>query len=189
MLTRPVTRPAGTILDGAYHGWADPAGDDPESGVYPFVFDSPDFHLYPEFAYPCLVEAQIAAFAHEVQLYDTPESYYQSQTAEPQFGSQSFIPAGLFAMQEPDQQPLAYAIMRGHVITAERRHNELADGYFHWAKVETLGGTFDVVIPPELLEALPSPGNVISGSFWLSGRLISYPKSRRSFFSKLFRRD
>ena len=37
--------------------------------------------------------------------------------------------------------------------------------------VETLGRTFDVVIDPELLSVRPSAGNVLSGWFWLSGRL------------------
>jgi len=28
-----------TPFEGAFHGWADPQDDDPESGSYPFVFD------------------------------------------------------------------------------------------------------------------------------------------------------
>ena len=32
-------------------------------------------------------------------------------------------------------------------------------------------GTFDAVIDPVLLATEPRPGNVVSGWFWLSGRL------------------
>jgi hypothetical protein len=39
--------------------------------------------------------------------------------------------------------------------------------------VDTLGGTFDVVIDPELLPDRPRAGNVVSGWFWLSGRLLT----------------
>src|SRR5262245_3733248 len=42
-LTSRITRPGGTPLGGAFHGWAAPAGGDPEGGCYPFVFDAPDF--------------------------------------------------------------------------------------------------------------------------------------------------
>ncbi len=33
-------------LDGSFHGWAAPAGDAPDTGCYPFVFDAPDYRLH-----------------------------------------------------------------------------------------------------------------------------------------------
>ena len=55
---------------------------------------------------------------------------------------------------------------------------------FWWALVDTLGGTFDVVIDPELLPAAPRRGNVLQGWFWLSGRISLAPPRKRGWFSR-----
>jgi hypothetical protein len=52
------------------------------------------------------------------------------------------------------------------------RTNQLTGQAFCWALVETLSATYDVVIDPELLDALPQVGNVLHGSFWMSGRIV-----------------
>src|SRR5689334_2564661 len=49
-----VTPPEGTVLDGAFHGWVAPTGDDPESGCYPFVFGAPDFGFHDHLRLPAL---------------------------------------------------------------------------------------------------------------------------------------
>ena len=58
-------------------------------------------------------------------------------------------------------------------MRAERKRNEESGGEFLWAAVDTLGGTYDVVADPSLLEIVPPPGSVLSGTFWLSGRVLS----------------
>jgi hypothetical protein len=172
-LTERITRPDSTVLDGAFHGWADPANDNPESGCYPFVFDAPDFRLHDKLDLPAVIEAQIAAFAHEVSFFASPEAFAASQTHEVKFASQSFIPIGLFSPAgESTEPPESRAFFAGHIRKAEARRNELTGNRFWWALVETLGGVFDVVIDPELIEENPKAGGVLSGAFWLSGRLI-----------------
>src|SRR5262249_2790478 len=81
-LTARITRPDGTELDGAFHGWAAPDEGNPESGCYPFVFDAPDFLLHSQLKLPLLGKAQIAAFAHEVSFYPSPEAHAKAQTGE-----------------------------------------------------------------------------------------------------------
>jgi hypothetical protein len=172
-ITARVDRSDCTPLDGAFHGWADPAEDDPQQGSYPFVFDLPDACLHAELALPAIVPVQIAAFAHEVSIFGSEEEYYASQPDEPRFASQSFIPSGLFTPGgDATVPPQAYAIFTGHVLRAERRTNDLTGRPFFWALVDTLGGIFDVVVDPELLPEPPSAGGILSGSFWLSGRLL-----------------
>lgn len=178
-LTGPVNRPNASDLDGAFHGWADPPDDNPESGCYPFVFDVLDFRRYDGLRFPVAVDARIAAFAHEVFVFGSEGEYTASQQGEIKFSSRSFIPSGLF---KPDADvtatdpPEAYAMFTGHVLEAEKRTNELTGREFHWALVESLGGIFDVVIHPELIESEPRPGGVLSGSFWLSGRVVRPPR-------------
>ena len=59
-----------------------------------------------------------------------------------------------------------------------RPQNAVTRQPFWWALVDTVGGTFDVVIDPALLSNPIRPGNVIAGWFWLSGRFA--PASRHA---------
>jgi hypothetical protein len=45
---------------------------------------------------------------------------------------------------------------------------------FWWARVRTLGGEFDVVADPEIVEGTIVQGGVIGGSAWLSGRIVQH---------------
>ena len=56
---------------------------------------------------------------------------------------------------------------------------------FWWALLDTVGGTFDVVIDPSLLTSPVRAGNVLSGWFWLSGRLQTAPPRRGGWLHKL----
>ncbi len=183
-----VVREGDTPLDGSFQGWADPEQDRPESGAYPLVFDAPDAAAHVELQLPAIAEVQIAAFAHEISSYNTPEAFLASQEDRIKFASQSFIPSGMF---KPDlttlAPPEATAIFTGHVIEAEVRKNSLTGRPFFWALVDTLCGKYDVVIDQSLLARVPSEGGVLSGSFWLSGRLTSFPKQKRSWIGKILR--
>lgn len=172
-LTRRVTRSSGSPLDGAFQGWADPQGDDPENGSYPFVFNAPDFQCDRELTLPSIVQAQVAAFVHELSMFRSEEEYMASQTGELKFAAESFIPSGLFQRGgESIDPPEAQAIFTGRILESEMRMNELTNQPFQWVLVETLGGVFDVIADPEFIEFSPSPGGILLGSFWLSGRLL-----------------
>ncbi len=172
-LSARIRRPEGTPLDGAFHAWADPRRDDPEVGSYPFVFDAPDFACFGMLTIPTILEARIAAFAHELAIFRSEEEYRASLTGDLKYVVQSFIPSGLFT---PDGErivpPEAHALFTGRILEAELRTNELTDRPFQWVLVETYGGAFDVVADPEFLDVEPSPGGILMGSFWLSGRLL-----------------
>ena len=166
-----IRRPGDSVLDGAFQGWADPEPD--AQGAYPFVFDAPDFAMHASLDPPQVVRVQLAAFAHEVEFHESPEVFGASQADLPvKFASQSFAPVGLFDLDgtKPDP-PQAYAMFAGHVTEAGARRNSRTGETFYWALVDTFGGVFDVVIDPALLPAAPSPGGVLQGQFWLSGRI------------------
>jgi hypothetical protein len=174
-ITARVVREPESDLDGAFYGWADPQADDVASGCYPFVFDVPDSGRYANMVIPSVVEAHIAAFAHQVTVYPSVDAYHASQSEKPYFASQSFIPSGLFS---PDGAstvpPQAYAIFTGHITAAAPKTNSLTQERYYWAHVETFGGSFDVVMAPALCDTSPQPGGVLSGSFWLCGRLTQF---------------
>lgn len=170
-----VVRPTHTPLDGTFLAWANPPAGAAGGGEYPFAFDCPDAATHLDLALPAIVTAQVAAFAQQVSLYDSPAAFASSQAAQgARTPSRSFIPSGLVAPTgEPVSPPEPHALIAGHVIEADTRVNAVSGTQYWWALVDSLGGTFDVVIDPELLAEPPHPGQVLSGWFWLSGRLLA----------------
>ncbi len=170
-----VARPSHTPLDGTFLAWANPSGGAASVGDYPFVFDCPDAATHLELALPSTVTAQIAAFAQQVSLYESAADYVSSQASEGVSSpSRSFIPSGLMSPDgTPRDPPEPHALIAGHVLEAATRVNSISGVPYWWALVETVGGTFDAVIDPELLADAPRAGNVVAGWFWLSGRLTT----------------
>jgi hypothetical protein len=168
-----IVRTAHTPLDGTFLGWANPPDESTLAGDYPMAFDCPDAAIHAGLALPAVVVAQIAAFAQQLSVYESVPAYDVAQAAQGMsFPSKSFIPSGLISPGgEPIDPPESHALLAGHVLEAEERRNAVTGHPFWWALVETVGGTYDVVIDPSLLTAIPRAGNVLSGWFWLSGRL------------------
>ncbi len=172
-LTERVSRPDGGALEGAFRGWADPRGDHPESGDYQFVFDVPDYDLNRAVALPSVLDVQLAAFAHELEAYESNEAYKTAQgDVGKKIAPESFLPVGLWTPRgELVDVPEAYAILTGHVLETSIITNPITDSDFCWARIRTLGGELDMVADPLMLNGFLVKGGIISGSFWLSGRL------------------
>jgi len=175
-LTNAIQRES-SELDGGFHAWANPSGEAAEiSGEYPFVFDVPDFLLNDEIKLPRICEIQLTAFAsNEFEVFESEESYYNSLNDEPAMASKSFIPSGLFL---PDDKAIAIepprpiGIFAGEIKEYDLKKNELSGEKFYWFLVETLGGEVDVVADVKLISSEPNIGGIVSGQFWLSGKII-----------------
>lgn len=185
-----VARSSHTPLDGTFIGWANPPEGAAAGGDYPFVFDCPDAAMHENLLLPAVVIVQVAAFAQHLSLYDSPEAYDEARAVEGlTFASKSFIPSGLFSPAgEPVDPPEPHALLVGHVLEAEARQNTVTGTPFWWALVETVGGAFDVVIDPALLSDGPRAGNILSGWFWLSGRLQATAQPRVGWLQRLVAR-
>ena len=181
-----VVRETHTPLDGTFLAWANPPAGAMTGGDYPFAFDCPDAGTLANLALPVRATAQVAAFAQQVTVFADEVAYDASQKAQGQsFPSRSFIPSGLISPAgDPIDPPEPHALFVGHVVEADARRNTVTGHPFWWALVDTLGGTFDVVIDPDLLPDPPRSGNVLSGWFWLSGRIIVAPPRKRSWFAR-----
>ena len=175
-----VIREAHTPLDGTFIGWANPPQDRSLAGDYPLAFDCPDAAVHGGLALPAVVLVQIAAFAQQITAYGSVAAYDAAMTAQGMaFASKSFIPSGLISPSgQPVDPPESHALIAGHVIESAERRNTVTGHPFWWALVETIGGTYDAVIDPSLLPALPRAGTVVSGWFWLSGRLQTGAKPK-----------
>ncbi len=185
-----VTRPTHTPLDATFLAWANPPDGSATGGDYPFVFDCPDASSYAGLTLPALVTLQMAAFAQQVSVYADEAAYEVARTTEGlSFESRAFIPSGLISPEgRPVEPPEPHALFVGHVIAAAERRNSVTGTPYWWALVDTLGGTFDVVIDPVLLPSQPQAGNILSGWFWLSGRIRNEAGGsavKRSWLSRL----
>lgn len=160
-------------LDGAFHAWAEPKDENPESGEYPFVFDAPDFRVYEKQEFPQKCEIQLSAFAsNEFQIFASEQDFYDSQDSEMKFAAKSFIPSGLFNFnKDQTQPPLAFGVFTGEIREFELKTNKMTGENFYWFLVDTLGGEIDVVADPKLITIEPSVGGYLSGQFWLSGKI------------------
>ncbi|VUD64943.1 hypothetical protein TDB9533_03439 [Thalassocella blandensis] len=160
-------------FDGTFHAWLNPQGEEPDSGDFPFVFDIPDRACFAELELPKLTHMNLSAFAHNLSVFEDEQSFYDSQTEEPSFAVESFIPSGLFVDEgASDNQPSAMAFFTGRVVASECKTNPMTGLEFFWAKIKTLGCELDIVVDPALCESLPAPGHIVSGSFWLCGSFM-----------------
>nr|WP_314272069.1 hypothetical protein [uncultured Kingella sp.] len=96
----------------------------------------------------------------------------EAATAEEEFSyaAQSFIPVGMFQNSgNESERPTSHARISGIVRTAETRTNTVSGCPFYHCTIESYGGTWAAVIPPELLPKPSQAGNVLTGIFWLTG--------------------
>ncbi len=166
-------------LDGAFHAWANPSGNDFEnSGEYPFVFDVPDFRTQENIELPKLTEIQLTAFAsNDFQIFANEDDFDSSQKDEIKYSSSFFIPSGLFSINKDGEMdeidpPQAHARFAGEIKEFELKTNEFTGEKFYWFLIATFGGEVDVVADVGLIKEKPNVGGIIRGSFWLSGKII-----------------
>lgn len=162
-----VVIPRGATVNNAFKAWADPDGDN--EGAYPFVFDSPDFHLYDALELPVIEEVQIAAFVENVSVYRSEEELRAANTGALEYAVESFVPLNNFVAESA--MTVAYAKISGRVIETRIIENQKTPESFCWARLRTFGGEVDMVADPALLERTPEEGDIVSGYFWLSGRI------------------
>ena len=176
--------PDDSTLEGHLYAWANPPADGPlDGGDYPFVFAVPDYRALDGMRVPTAARVQVAAFAHELELYATEEAYLAAQDPEMVFAPESFIPAGMFGEEGEEPEPLA--LINGTVLAAERRVNPAGEGFW-WIHLRTLGGEVEVVAEEELVAEPPVVGGVASGEFYLTGRVaLDAPVSRRSWWQRV----
>jgi hypothetical protein len=177
-LTRMIERDS-SELDGGFHAWANLSDENVEvSGDYPFVFDVPDFRTIENLELPRIAEIQLTAFAsNDFKVFAGEEDYQNAQDSELKYASKMFVPSGLFDFDgenwDEKNPPRPIGMFAGEVKAFELKTNALSGEKFYWLLVETLGGEVDVVADPKYVPHEPSIGGIVSGQFWLSGRLIN----------------
>ena len=174
-------------LDGGFYAWANPRQENGEvTGDYPFVFDAPDFRIIENIKIPQTVEIQLTAFAsNDFQIFANEQKYSESQTGEVKMAAKFFIPSGLFDIKDEEidlsiLRPIATFL--GEIIEIELKTNALTGEKFYWLLVDTFGGEIDVVADPKLFPNEPNIGGIVTGQFWLSGRITGAPETKSKLF-------
>ncbi len=178
-LTKIIERDS-SELDGGFYAWSTPSNNEADSGEYPFVFDVPDFRTVPNYQLPQVREIQLTAFAsNDFKIFADEKEFNDSQENELKYAAKSFVPSGLFAFDVDDAsidlsavRPIG--VLSGEIKEYEFKTNELSGEKFYWFLVETLGGETDVVADAKLVLIKPKIGEIVSGQFWLSGKVIVY---------------
>ena len=158
-----------SVLDGYYDCWLITSEQD-----YPLLFESPNFYQTALDGSDIIAEAQVTAFAKEVKIF-TDEDERKKDKIWGFWAPQSFVPSGTFSTKENyesfEQQPVA--IFSGYIKKVLLKRNEITGNKFYHLIVESLSASYDVVADPALLLSEPQVGNILSGQFYLSGKIVN----------------
>ncbi len=176
-LTKAIERDS-SELDGGFHAWANPSDENVEiSGEYPFIFDVPNFRTVENSEFPQTVEIQLTAFAsNDFKIFENDDEYQKAQESELKYASKMFVPSGLFNFDSKNwdekNPPRPVGMFAGEIKAFELKTNKLSGEKFYALLVETLGGDVDVVVDPKFVPQKPKIGGIVSGQFWLSGKVL-----------------
>jgi hypothetical protein len=140
----------------------------PASGGPVIVFDAPDFRRYKGLSFPLEKDAELTAFASADFAVKRAQGGLEN-------GAVTGIEPLSKVAAETDTTgipPQAHVNISASVKGAEIRSNELTGAAF--AVISADAGPFPIriVADPKLFDGLPGVGDLVTGSFWLSGKLV-----------------
>jgi len=156
-------------MEGTLEGWADPADETPESGVFPLSVEVPDFEIsVADMTFPRNLEIQIAAFAHLATCFPDESAFARDSVkmGGARMARKSFIPLGAFKDAKPST-----ALFCGEILEAHLKTNSTSREQYQHLLVDTLGGQIDVVADAGVLVGKPGAGCIVQCQGWLSARL------------------
>jgi hypothetical protein len=164
-------RPDISPFDGGFLGLTQIGGTNPALGPgFPMIFDAPDFPDVKDAFLTAKHDVELAAFAVELNAYQTEEAFKEAQPEMKPLEVPAFIPAGLLGMTRGDV-PTAHALMIGRLLEGEAVTNELTGFGFYKVLMETPAGPMLLIVEPDLMEELPEKGSILQAGAWISGRI------------------
>lgn len=140
-------------------------------GVAPLVFCVPDFFRLPENMINKSFKFQLSAFAQEVKVFENETEFDKSQENEEMpWAANAFIPSGMFVDEGVPYQP--YAIFNSTVQSVELKINSFTNQPFYHCTLKTLDMELDAALAVSFFDKPLKVGNIITGTYWLSGKLI-----------------
>lgn len=176
-IRRAIQRPGDNPFEGSLESVIETQPGD----AYPISFDAVDFALSGVEELPAKRRVRLSAFARDIAGYKDEASYYAAaeQGPPPVFAAQCFVPLGMFASEQneedgasaaPVQPALAY--FTGRIVEHSRLVNEKTGHAFEWLMVETLGATLDVLADPQVIDGELCEGGTVAVNALLFGRIL-----------------
>jgi hypothetical protein len=162
-------------MDGWVDGWLEPREEDePYSGVFPLRITLVDFAISSRrlTRFPALHTVELAALAHEVDLYEDETAYKAAPGDVFRLPVQSFVSTAHSSVDEPQPFAEATALASGTIREAALMINPATDATFWRGALATQGVTLPVLVAPGDVTGPLRPGQILSGGFWLLGRLL-----------------
>lgn len=173
-VTEHFQRPGDNPFEGAVAAWVTTT-EDPD-GIYPIIFDVPNFLHQAGYAHPFTCQGRITGFASQLRAFTTAAAYDAQQDLEPKIAPRAFMPIGMFQASEGEgenqQPPSSTALLTGTVLSHAVRTNEVTAAKFHVLSIATHEAIFDIVADPEAVEGSITVGGTIEVSCNLFGRLL-----------------
>lgn len=175
-ITEKIDKETYSNFEALLYAWVNPAEDDPSSGDYPFAFDCVNFPAAGKMEFPCIKNIKLSAFARELAVYLSEDDYYSKQKGETRFASKSFVPSGALPPgldTGKRHEIFPEAVFSGIILDFKKQKNEISGKNYYWIKTETYGGiVIDVAADINLVKEKLKINGVISGGFYLSGKIV-----------------
>jgi hypothetical protein len=161
-------------------------GKDQDGGGYPLIVALPGYYLENIGKLESVEKIQITLFSYgNIEYYKNENEFEEKYPKNEQgigLGSQMFIPSGSFPpLNEKSEEnkedfvPQPECLCYGKVVSAEKLTNKIGGGDFWHIVLDTYSAKYDVVADAEMLSECPKVGEIIGGSFYVSGRLDNGP--------------
>lgn len=162
-------------FDGIALAIVQPHEERPDRGVGRLALSLIDYGLHEELPLPLLADYQVAAFAHDLSIYESDEIFSEAQESGIQFSPESQVPIGLF-VSDRWTAPAPFAQITGHVLSSAVLTNPLTGQAYHHLEVRTFGGDVDLVAEAGLYSGIVPVGSVVSAECWVCGRMLEDPQ-------------
>jgi len=169
---------SGTSDDDGFEGWVDgwlnPTEDDePYSGAFPLRVDVVNYaKVRARLHIGAVVPLRLAVILHEATLYPDAAAYATVKGVAYRPPVKSFTSSVHFGMDEPTEGD-ATALVTGVVTEARLLTNNATGAPFWWTRVDTVDATLSLVGDGDVLPIAPRAGQVIEGSGWVLGEVLS----------------
>lgn len=162
-------------FEGWIDGWLNPTEEDePYSGAFPLRVDLVNFPLVQAAAKPGAVAAvRLAVILFEASLYPDAAAYLAVQSLSYRPPVPSFTSSQHFGLDDPEADTEATALVTGFLNEARELTNPATGATFWWLRTTTNAVTLTLSAARELFPVDPQAGQVISGSGWVLGELLT----------------
>jgi hypothetical protein len=164
------------FMDGWIDGWLEPSEEDePYSGVFPLRVGLVDYALSRRqvTTFPSVHQVELVALAHEAELFEGSHAYRSAPGDVYRMPLPSFVSTAHFGADEPEEFHEPSALASGMIEVARLLTNPVSERPFWWIRLATQGTTLHICADPETLAGEAREGQILAGSFWMLGRLLS----------------